>query len=52
MNFTVREEYEAALKEGQKEYARLTALGKDPGPAVLEELLPDSFGPDFKKGMD
>ena len=41
MNFTVREEYEAALKEGQKEYARLTALGKDPGPAVLEELLPD-----------
>ena len=41
MNFTVREEYAAALKEGQKEYARLTALGKDPGPAVLEELLPD-----------
>lgn len=41
MNFTVREEYLAALKEGQKEYARLTGLGKDPGPAVLEELLPD-----------
>ena len=41
MNVTVREEYLAALKEGQKEYARLTALGKDPGPAVLEELLPE-----------
>ena len=38
---TAREEYQAALKEGQKEYARLTSLGKDPGPAVLEELVPD-----------
>ena len=43
---TVREEYLAALKEGQKEYAKLTDLGKDPGPAVLEELLPESFGPE------
>ncbi len=41
MTWNAREEYEAALKEGQKEYARLTGLGKDPGPAVLEELLPD-----------
>lgn len=41
MTFTVKEEYLAALKEGQKEQARLTALGKDPGPAVLEELLPE-----------
>ena len=41
MNLTVREEYLAALKEGQKEQAKLTALGKDPEPAVLEELLPD-----------
>ena len=41
MNMTVREEYLAALKEGQKEYAKLTDLGKDPGPAVLEELLPE-----------
>ena len=41
MNVTVREEYLAALKEGQKEYAKLTDLGKDPGPAVLEELLPE-----------
>ena len=38
MNLTVREEYLAALKEGQKEQAKLTALGKDPEPAVLEEL--------------
>ena len=41
MALTVREEYIAALKEGQKECARLTALGKDPYPAVLEELLPE-----------
>ncbi len=41
MNLTVREEYLAALKEGQKEQAKLTALGKDPEPTVLEELLPD-----------
>ncbi len=41
MNYTAREEYLAALKEGQKEYARLTGLNKDPGPAVLEELLPE-----------
>lgn len=40
MTLTVRDEYLAALKEGQREQARLTALGKDPGPAVLEELLP------------
>lgn len=42
MNLTVRDEYLAALKEGQKEYAKLTDLHKDPGPAVLEELLPEA----------
>ena len=41
MNLTVRDEYLAALKEGQKEYAKLTDLHKDPAPAVLEELLPE-----------
>ena len=41
MTLNAREEYAAALKEGQREQARLTGLGKDPGPAVLEELLPD-----------
>ncbi len=41
MNLIAREEYLSALKEGQKEQAKLIALGKDPGPAVLEELLPD-----------
>ena len=41
MNLTVKEEYLAALKEGQKEQAKLASLGKDPGPAVLEELLPE-----------
>ena len=41
MTLTAKEEYLSALKEGQREQARLTSLGKDPGPAVLEELLPD-----------
>ena len=41
MTLTVRDEYLTALKEGQKEQAKLAALGKDPAPAVLEELLPD-----------
>ena len=41
MTLTVRDEYLAALKEGQREYARLTGLGRDPYPAVLEELLPE-----------
>ena len=41
MTANMREEYAAALKEGQREQARLIGLGKDPGPAVLEELLPD-----------
>ena len=41
MTLIVKEEYLAALKEGQKEQAKLTALGKDPEPTVLEELLPD-----------
>ena len=41
MTLTVREEYLAAQKEGQREYAKLTGLGKDPYPAVLEELLPE-----------
>jgi Uncharacterized ABC-type transport system, periplasmic component/surface lipoprotein len=41
MTLTVKEEYLAALKEGQKEQAKLASLGKDLGPAVLEELLPE-----------
>ena len=41
MTLTVKEDYLAALKEGQKEQAKLASLGKDPGPAVLEELLPE-----------
>ena len=41
MQLTMRQEYEAALREGLKEQARLTDPGKDPGPAVLEELVPN-----------
>ncbi|MBR3137013.1 MAG: BMP family ABC transporter substrate-binding protein [Clostridia bacterium] len=44
MNLIVREEYLAALKEGQREYKELTAAGKTPYPAVLDELLPNLGG--------
>jgi len=41
MNLIPRDEYQAALKEGQREYKELTAAGRNPYPAVLDELLPD-----------
>ena len=34
------EEYRKALKAGQREYKELSAAGKEPYPAVLDELLP------------
>ena len=36
------EEYVQALKAGQKEYKDLVAAGRDPHPAVLDELLPEN----------
>ena len=36
------EEYRKALKAGQREYKELSAAGKAPYPAVLDELLPPS----------
>ena len=36
-----REEYLQALKAGQKEQKALSAAGKDPMPAVLDEIMPD-----------
>ena len=36
------EEYRKALKAGQREYKELVAAGKDPYPAVLDTLLPES----------
>ena len=35
-----REEYSLALKAGQKEYKELLSAGKDPYPAVLDDILP------------
>ena len=35
------DEYRKALKLGQREYKDLVAAGKDPYPAVLDELLPE-----------
>ncbi len=34
------EEYRAALRMGQKQYKDLVAAGKDPYPAVLDDILP------------
>lgn len=36
------DEYRKALKAGQREYKELVAAGKEPYPAVLDELLPES----------
>ncbi len=43
-NQTAIEEYTQALKQGQKEYRELLMAGKDPHPAVLDEILPDISG--------
>lgn len=37
---TAIEEYDLALKAGQREARELTAAGKNPNPAVLDEILP------------
>lgn len=38
---SARDEYLLALKQGQKEYEELIAAGKDPNPAVLDDILPE-----------
>ena len=40
---TALDEYSQALRLGQKEYRELVMSGKDPHPAVLDEILPESF---------
>ena len=37
------EEYRSALRQGQKQYKELVAAGRDPHPAVLDDILPDGF---------
>ena len=39
---TSQEEYVLALRKGQKESRERMALGKDPHPAVLDEILPEN----------
>ena len=41
MNQVAIEEYELALRAGQKEARELAAAGKNPNPAVLDEILPE-----------
>lgn len=41
MNQAAIEEYDLALKAGQKEAKELTAAGKNPNPVVLDEILPE-----------
>ena len=36
------DEYSQALRQGQKEYRELVMAGKNPYPAVLDELLPEN----------
>ena len=36
---TVKEEYQTALSRGKKEYRELCAAGKEPHPAVLDQIL-------------
>ena len=43
MNQVAIEEYELALRAGQKEARELTAAGKNPNPAVLDEILPEGI---------
>ena len=38
------DEYAQALRQGQKEYRELLMAGKDPHPAVLDEILPEISG--------
>ena len=35
------DEYYLALRKGQKEYRELMMAGKNPHPAVLDEILPE-----------
>ena len=41
MNQVAVDEYDLALRAGQKEAKELTAAGKNPNPAVLDEILPE-----------
>ena len=38
---TALDEYSQALRQGQKEYRELVMAGKNPHPAVLDEILPE-----------
>ena len=43
-----KDEYAQALRQGQKEYKELTAAGKSPFPAVLDDLLGDNANDSVK----
>ena len=40
---TALDEYNLALKQGQREYRELVMEGRSPYPAVLDDILPDAF---------
>lgn len=44
------DEYRSALKQGQKEYKELLAAGKNPYPAVLDDILSEN-PPEFTKDI-
>ena len=39
---TALDEYNLALKQGQKEYRELVMEGRSPYPAVLDDILPEN----------
>ena len=40
---TALDEYNLALKQGQREYRELVMEGRSPYPAVLDDILPEAF---------
>ena len=45
------DEYALALRQGQKEYRELLMSGRDPHPAVLDEILPEGVGESAAKAL-
>ena len=47
-NMDAIEQYQKAFKAAHKEYKELLAAGKNPHPAVLDEILPEGFGSNYQ----
>ena len=47
-NMDAIEQYQKAFKAAHKEYKELLAAGKNPHPAVLDEILPEGMGSNYQ----